>query len=63
MNRQVGPVIGIVVIVVALLVIGWFGWRTVSPPLPMSREDYIKARNDARMEIMQRARGLPSRGQ
>jgi hypothetical protein len=63
MNRQVGPVIGIAVIVTALLVIGWFGWRTVSPPLPMSREEYIKARNDARMEIIQRARSLPNRGQ
>jgi hypothetical protein len=62
MNRQVGPAVGIAAIVVALLAIAWLGWRTVSPPLPMSREEYIKARNDARMEIIQRARGLPNRG-
>jgi hypothetical protein len=62
MNRQVGPAVGIAAIVVALLAIVWLGWRTVSPPLPMSREEYIKARNDARMEIIQRARGLPNRG-
>jgi hypothetical protein len=60
MDRQVGPAVGIAAIVVALLVIAWFGWRTVSPPLPMSREEYIKARNDARMEIIQRARGVPN---
>lgn len=63
MNRQVGPVVGIAVVVAALLVIGWFGWRTVSPPLPMSREEYIKARNDTRMQIIQRARGLSNRSQ
>jgi hypothetical protein len=63
MQREVSPAVWAAVLLVTLAVIGWIGWRTLVPRPSMSREEYIKARSSARMEIIQRARGLPVRGQ
>jgi hypothetical protein len=63
MQREVSPAVWIAVLVVAVAVVAWIGWRTLVPQPPMSREEYIKARNSARMEIIQRAREREARGQ
>jgi hypothetical protein len=58
-EREVSPAVWIAALVVALLTIGWIGWRTLVPHPPMSREEYIQWRNNARTEIIQRYRRLP----
>jgi hypothetical protein len=63
MQREVSPAVWIAVLVVVVAVVGWIGWRTLAPRPFMSREEYIKARNTARMEIIQRARQREARGQ
>jgi hypothetical protein len=63
MQREVSPLVWVAALVVTIAVLGWIGWRTLVPRPPMSREEYIKARNSARMEIIQRAREREARGQ
>jgi hypothetical protein len=62
MQREVSPVVLVATLLVALIVVGWVGWRTLVPHAPMSREEYIKARVSQRAEIIRRARGLPPEG-
>jgi hypothetical protein len=63
MDREVEPALWIVAIILAIGVVGWIGWRTLNPRPPMSREEYIRVRNETRAEIIRRARANPTQAQ